>query len=166
MSFSANIFFTFWIQEGIAQSKTFYSLSVWINSELLPTSLLDTLSINIILSINPQHQPESALCLCAFSHSLQLIAHSSLCLAGLTADKVPAYNRSEVTSVLQSPQWDSGIIRAGCKPVIDRDVYRLPLTRDLVHYHLSPSLSITAFYHPALPAPLWLAKQHTSSTLH
>lgn len=89
----------------------------------------------------------------SFTHT-HLIAHSSICLAGLAANTALAYNRSEVTRGLQSLQRDAGIVRAGCWPVINGDVCLLPLTRDLVHYHLSPSPSITTIYHPAPPAQL------------
>lgn len=126
--------------------------------------LLDILSISIFSffpSMNPQCPPVSAMSytplisLCTLSLTPTLLLPTPLiCLAGVAADKTLDYNRSEVTRVLQSPQRDSGIVRAGCWPVIDGDVCLLPLTRDLVHYHLSPSLSITTIYHPALPAPL------------
>lgn len=54
-----------------------------------------------------------------------------------------------MTRVLQSPQQDSSINRAGRWPVIDEDGCLLPLTRILVHYHLYPSLSIITIYRPA-----------------
>lgn len=54
-----------------------------------------------------------------------------------------------MTRVLQSPQRDSSINRAGRWPVIDEDGCLLPLTRILVHYHLYPSLSIITIYCPA-----------------
>lgn len=60
----------------------------------------------------------------------------------------PDYSRSKVTRVPCSPHSETG---AGRRPVIDRVECPLLLTRDLVHYHLSPSLSVTTIYHPAPP---------------
>lgn len=84
----------------------------------------------------------------------------SISLALLPTPLFVLLQMTKVTWDLQSPQHDSGIMRAGRRPVIDRDVCPLSLTSDLVYYHLSPSLCITTVYHPAPAAPRWQQKMN------
>lgn len=69
--------------------------------------------------------------------------------------QITRLNRAELTGVLQR---DSGPLRAECWQVINGNMFLLWLKRDLVHYHLWPSLFIRIICHSEPPAPLQTAR--------
>lgn len=142
-------------KESLTQSQILLcpsSLSLFC---LSPTLLLFCPSV-FLPSWIPQWKPVST---CVFCTNLWTL-WQSISPALLPTPLFVLLQTTKVTWDLQSPQHDSGIMRAGRRPVIDRDVCPLSLTSDLVYYHLSPSLCITTVYHPAPAAPRWQQKMN------